>query len=206
MPGLRERKKRETRAAIHDAAMRLFAERGFHETTVADIAEAADVARATFFSYFPTKDDVVFGDAPLAARALEELLADPPEGLSTLGAVREWLRTLTGWLGDERLPLQHALVAEVPTVAARRLQLLGEMQDLIAAALARELRVAEPELTARIVAASLMGALMTAEETAAERTAASGQALTEDEVDRLLDATMEFIEGGLARLRAGGPR
>jgi MftR C-terminal domain len=80
------------------------------------------------------------------------------------------------------------------------------MQDLIAAAVARELRVDEPELVARMVAASLMGALMTAEESAAKRTAASGRALSEREVDRLLDATMAFIEGGLERLGAGPPR
>ena len=52
-----------------------------------------------------------------------------------------------------------------------------------------------------MVAASVMGALMTAERTAAERTLASGAALSDVEVDRLLDATMAFIDGGLAALR-----
>ena len=56
MAGLRERKKLATRAAIHDGAMRLFAEHGFAGTTIDQIAEAADVSRATVFSYFPAKE------------------------------------------------------------------------------------------------------------------------------------------------------
>src|SRR3712207_9535815 len=106
MAGLRERKKLRTRAAIHDAAMQLFAERGYHATTITDIAEAADVSRATFFSYFASKEDVVFGDAPLALEALTDALAERAPGVTTLDAVGGWLRTLTGWLADERLPLQ----------------------------------------------------------------------------------------------------
>src|SRR5829696_8347426 len=123
MPGLRERKKERTRAAIHDAALRLFAERGYAGTTIAEIAEAADVSRATFFSYYASKDDVVFGEAPRAAEALEALLDDLPEGMTALEAVREWLRTLVGWLDDESLPVQRRLMLENPSIAARRHQI-----------------------------------------------------------------------------------
>jgi AcrR family transcriptional regulator len=205
MAGLRERKKLKTRAAIHDAAMRLFAERGYNATTIADIADAAEVSRATFFSYYASKDDVVFGDAPLAIEALTALLADVPEGLSALAAVREFLRTATGWLSDERLPLQSRLAREIPSVAARHLQILGQFEDVIAAALAHEIEADEPELVARLVAASLVGALATAEKAAADRTTETGRALSDQDVDRLLDATMAFIDGGLQRVKAGGP-
>jgi len=202
MSGLRERKKERTRTAIHDAAMRLFEERGYAGTTIADIADAADVSRATFFSYYASKDDVVFGDAPRAAEALAALLDELPEGMSALDAVREWLRTLAGWLDDERLPLQRRLAVETPSVAARRAQIRAEFEDLIAAALAPEIEAEEPELVARMVAASLIGALGTAEQTAAARTEATRQALSSAEVDQLLDATMAFIDGGLARVNA----
>src|SRR5215467_13348806 len=92
--GLRERKKAATRIAIRDAGMRLFAERGFGGTTIDEIAEQAGVSRATVFAYFPTKEEIVFGDAAAAVDALRELLRDAP----TIAAVRAWLKELTGWL------------------------------------------------------------------------------------------------------------
>jgi len=60
--GLRERKKPMTRAEIQRQALRLFRERGYEATTVAQIAEAPEVSESTFFRYFPTKEDVVLWD------------------------------------------------------------------------------------------------------------------------------------------------
>jgi AcrR family transcriptional regulator len=62
--GVRERKRVETAASIHDAALALFRTKGYGETTVDDIAEATTVSRATVFRYFPAKEDILFaGDA-----------------------------------------------------------------------------------------------------------------------------------------------
>jgi AcrR family transcriptional regulator len=60
MPSLTERRHEETRAAIADAAVALFAERGFAETTMDDVAMAAGVSRRTAYRHFPSKDDLVF--------------------------------------------------------------------------------------------------------------------------------------------------
>ena len=55
----RERKKEETKERIFNAAMKLFKSRGFAETTIDDITEKADVAKGTFFNYFPKKEEVL---------------------------------------------------------------------------------------------------------------------------------------------------
>jgi AcrR family transcriptional regulator len=60
MPNLIERRHQETRTAIADAAVALFIERGFVETTMDDVALAAGVSRRTAYRHFPSKDDLVF--------------------------------------------------------------------------------------------------------------------------------------------------
>jgi AcrR family transcriptional regulator len=132
--GLRERKKAKTRAAIRREAMRLFRERGYDETTVEEIAEAAEVSPSTFFRYYPTKEDVVLQDEfdePL----IEAFRAQPPE-LTPLRAMRVALRQVFGSLTaeqraeeDERLRLSR----EVPELRAARLDELNRTMWLFAA-------------------------------------------------------------------------
>jgi len=88
-PGLRERKKEQTRQAIADTAVALFAQRGFEAVTVAQIAEAANVAPQTVFNYFPTKEDLVLGtfDESVPQRFADAVRCCPP-GQSVIAAVR----------------------------------------------------------------------------------------------------------------------
>jgi AcrR family transcriptional regulator len=192
--GLRERKKLATRAAIHDAAMRLYGEQGFARTTVDQIAEAADVSRATVFTYFPTKEDIVFGDAPVAIAALADLLP----GAGTVATVREWLGGLAGWI-EPRLTLQLRLAREVPSVGARRLQLHGDAERVVATSLEQELG---DHLAAQLAAGALLAGLRVVEESAAAVMEREQRALSGAEIDRLLDDAVRFAEAGVAALRA----
>ncbi|TMB71576.1 MAG: TetR family transcriptional regulator, partial [Chloroflexi bacterium] len=78
--GLRERKKQKTRESIQRAALRLFVKQGYEETTIEQIAAAAEISPSTFFNYFPTKEDVVLFDAydPMAIRMFLERPKDEP--------------------------------------------------------------------------------------------------------------------------------
>jgi AcrR family transcriptional regulator len=96
MPGLRERKKRQTREAIAAAAAELFARRGFESVTVDDVARAADVSRQTVFNYFPTKEQMLFvRDAEVEA-ALVAAVRDR-DGASLVSVFRDHTRAF--WLG-----------------------------------------------------------------------------------------------------------
>jgi len=198
MTGLRERKKQATRLAIRDAAMTLFEQQGFAHTTFDRIAEAANVSRATVFSYFPTKEEIVFGDAAAAVEALAATLAARPAGQSTIATVRAWLGELTGWIEPE-LVLQLRLAREVPSIGARRLSLHGEIQSAIADGFEAELGP-DAHLASRLAAASLIAALGIVEETAAARMEEGGRPLSAAEVDALLEDAAAFAEAGLAAI------
>src|SRR5216683_1832714 len=93
-PGLRERKKQRTRETIARAAYELFAERGYQATTLAEIAEAADVSTRTIFAYFPSKEDILFSNFALMKEELARALAERPEGQDALETVREFILSL----------------------------------------------------------------------------------------------------------------
>ena len=90
-PGLRERKKQQTRATIVDVASRLFLDHGYQQTTLARIAEQANVAPSTFFNYFPTKVDIVFSLLDAAVDSAQRRITDRPDGETATHAIVAWL-------------------------------------------------------------------------------------------------------------------
>ncbi len=93
MPGpgtnRRERRKAQTRQALADHALRLFLERGFDAVTVAEVADAADVAVSTLFAYFSSKESLVFPDDEAIEAQLVSAVRDRPAGVGLLEALRE---------------------------------------------------------------------------------------------------------------------
>src|SRR5882762_9619482 len=90
-PGLRERKKQKTRDTIARVALELFAERGYEQTTIADIAEAAEVSPRTIFAYFPSKEDILFCDLPEVYARLAQALEQRPEGVTAVDTLRDFI-------------------------------------------------------------------------------------------------------------------
>src|SRR3954451_15218092 len=100
-PGLRERKKQQTRQLIADAARRLFAERGFEAVRVSEVAAAADLSEATVFNYFPSKEDLFYSGLEAFETALLAAIRERPPGSSALAAFGRFVTEPRGMLASE---------------------------------------------------------------------------------------------------------
>ncbi|MGG5259482.1 TetR/AcrR family transcriptional regulator [Phycicoccus avicenniae] len=121
VPGLRDRKKEETRLRLHTAALRLAVERGVGAVTVEEIAAAAEVSPRTFFNYFATKEDaLVDADPARTARVRDAVLARPPEE-SPAAALRAVLTEHMRLLEADRdlWRMRSELAARNPGLTAR---------------------------------------------------------------------------------------
>ena len=159
--GLRERKKARTRAAIREHAIRLFRDQGYAATTVEQIAAAADVSPATFFRYFPTKEDVVLQD-DMDILTMEALDAQPRE-LSPVAAVRAAAAGARAAMTPqdlERLAETTRLTLAVPEIRARALDELTRTIDQMGGALAERAGRPADDFDARVLAGALIGVIM----------------------------------------------
>jgi len=195
--GLRERKKLRTRETIVAAALQLFSERGYQQTTVADIAEAAEVSKGTLFAYFRSKEDIVFADTEPLRDELFHELRHRTQGLSAL-------QTLRSYAGDhmatpsERELLRERLIDEDEGLRMTYRARMAEAEDAIAAAIAADLGEPADGIRARFAAAAALAALRIAKEHArASRRASSRQAMA------VIDDAIAFLDGGLRAISAG---
>jgi AcrR family transcriptional regulator len=197
--GLRERKKQRTREAIVEAALRLFDERGFDQTTIADIAEAADIAPRTFFGYFPSKEDVVFADSAEFFDEFSQRVVHHDEGETAIDALRAWFTDHIDELlqSDERNLCRRRVIAGSDALAAHERAISGRFQDVLAEAVARDLGDSAEDLRPRLVAAAAIAALesLVHQDIKGKKGTSSKQALA------VIDQAMDFLQGGLAALR-----
>jgi AcrR family transcriptional regulator len=143
---LRTRKKANTRVAIEDAALDLFAKHGFEETTVDQIAERAGVSKATYFRYFPSKGAVIFGRDPGRHAGLQQAIIDRPKTEDSLRAVcaavrQQWLPTLD----PERTARQTRAARTSPILRGLSHDLSMQWQQDVSEALARRRRLERPD-------------------------------------------------------------
>lgn len=201
-----------TRERIQTAALDLFTSHGYRNTTVAVIAEHADVATRTVTLHFPTKEDLLFADDPFAPESLAVHLDNRPG--TALDAVGEWMRDTMHAL-DERDADQGRKPGETWSLRTKRASLIAEDEDLrgrarasyyelerlIAAAIGKDLDLPPNALAPRLTAYTVVGGLrelyMTHE--AQHRDTATEELLP------LVDRIVRFARAGLAELTAKPP-
>src|ERR1700719_2109198 len=115
--GLRERKKQQTLEKIASVALELFAERGYDETTLADIAEAAEVSPRTIFAYYEGKEDILFCEEGRFIDRLRQMLEDRPAGTTTIDAIREFFGSIEP--PDEQAKLRKQVISGTPALEMR---------------------------------------------------------------------------------------
>jgi AcrR family transcriptional regulator len=146
--GLRERKKRETRTALADAALRLALANGPDHVTVEEIAEAADVSVRTFFNYFPHKEHAILGRNPEhLERALERMRTAPAE-VSPLTIMWQIVSDVLRDLEDEgELSRRGELIMSSPSLLYHLMMSSFDDERQLTAALAA--RMGEPASSIR---------------------------------------------------------
>jgi AcrR family transcriptional regulator len=149
-PGLRERKRRATRFAIQQAALRIANEQSLAAVTVDEISRLADISPRTFFNYFPSKEQALLGDDPtLPEDAVAIFAAGGPTGelLHDIGAM---LVHSTEELVDERelVPERHQLLRANPELFGQRMTSMKEFQNELASVIEGRVATEDPVLAA----------------------------------------------------------
>lgn len=193
--GLRARKKRETREALIEAALRLYRQRGFDRVTVSEIARLADVAPRTFFSYFETKEDVFLGRGD---ERLERLV----EAIQHRDRRRPILEAIQHVLLDDNEPRRRGEPAprpglsellDHPAIASRLRERWNRWEDLLAEAIRKDVGAPPDDPEPRVVAAALTGAIRVAAAAAREHPRRSRE---------IADRVFTLLSAGLSRYGA----
>jgi len=200
--GLRERKKQRTREAIAGAAHELFAERGYHATTLPDIAEAADVSTRTIFAYFPSKEDILFSEFAEMREALARALAERPEGKDALETMRDFIVSSHKAEKSELDQRLHRCVTGDETLRSHLRARIAQLEELIAPAIAKDLGAPEDDFRPQVVAASLTAAF----NLMLERDGGEAKPHSAEELAAQIDPVIAFLRGGLGALKEPRPQ
>jgi AcrR family transcriptional regulator len=204
-----ERRKRRTRQAIQTAALELFAERGYRETTINDIAERADVAPRTVTVHFPAKEELLFDAEPFTLDGLSKRLSGRGPHESALEALRDWMATTmtrvetSGSERDGRFWERRALRAHIinaePELRGRARASYYPFERVLAEAIGQDLGQSGNTLIPRLAALSAVAGLRELYESdEAQRMAAPPSAA---ELLELVDQVISFARAGIEGAR-----
>ena len=197
-PGLRERKKQQTRATIARVALELFAERGYERTTLAEIADAAEVSKRTIFTYFGSKEDILFCDLPALFGRLEQTLEQRSPGSTTVDALRVFLASVVPL--DDNAGLRQKIIHTNEALRLSKRARFARIEQLIAESIAKDLDAGPDDVRPPLVAASITAALTTTRD---RLEAESGEQISQEQAAAILDEALKFLSGGLEALRRG---
>ena len=141
----------DSRGRLQEAALDLYAEKGFDQTTAAQIAARAGLTERTFFRHFADKREVLFGGSALLQERIVAGVAGAPPGSGALDAVASGLDAAAAMLGEFRRDLsrkRQAVIVANPELRERELAKLADYAVVVAAAL-RQRGVREPRATLR---------------------------------------------------------
>jgi AcrR family transcriptional regulator len=200
------RRKSRTRQAVQAAALELFAERGYRETTIKDIADRADVAPRTVTLHFPAKEELLFDAEPFTLDSLSKRLAARKPHESALEALRDWMATTMteaethGSELDARFWERRALRARIintePELRGRARASYYPFEHILADAIGKDLGQSGNTLIPRVAALSAVAGLRELYESdEAQALAAPPNA---SELLKLVDTVIRFAQAGTA--------
>jgi AcrR family transcriptional regulator len=197
-PGLRERKKQLTRETIVRVALGLFAERGYDETTLAEIADAANVAPRTIFAYFESKEEILFSEEPRVLAELKRRLDARPAGTTTVDAIREFTFSMEPSTADAKL--RKSIIQATPALQMKLRARHAQLEPILAESIARDLDAEPGDIRALLVAASIAAAFKWLSDRVLDPAPADAP-LTRKDGMAMLDQVLDFLRGGLEAMR-----
>jgi AcrR family transcriptional regulator len=197
--GLRERKKRATRRALHDAALRMAWERGLENLTVEEISAAADVSPRTFFNYFPAKEQAVIGDDFFPADE-EKITALVRDAGSVLDGLRDVALAIAAdtVTRREQVLMRWQLMERYPALITRMFARLEEFGTVLASAVAARTGASPDDTYPKLMAAVTATAIRVA---VRQWTAGHGDL----PLEHYLSETFGLLQGEFPPGRAAGP-
>jgi AcrR family transcriptional regulator len=201
LPGLQARKQEFVRNTMWDAAIDLFAQNGFDETTVDEIAEAAGVSRRSFFRYFSSKDDLMAQGMVNYGAIVTSAIEACPQTFSRSDILREVvLRVAQQSAAQARTRKIMEIAAKYPAAREAQVARIAEVQEQVAQAFARRCGTAAGDkVTAHILAGLTLSILGVAFRTWFE----NGQQNISVTVDQILEALSGLLCEDRKRIRRG---